>query len=696
MQAILFLAFAALVLAKPADAYAQADSQADTSSQQSMSAAASEGAQAYPRQFFDRFNPQTALDIVERLPGFTFAADDDDLRGFGAAAGNVLIDGERPSSKAGGIEDALKRIPASRVESVELIRGSAGLTEAAGQAVVANVIRKRGGTAGSWELQIERNGNGRVYPRAELTIAKRLGAWDNSTKINGFWEEFPRIGPRIQRDADGTLRSSQAEDVSSVLTQGYLSTDADRTLAGGTLTITARAGRSLFIPDTERLGFDARLPDNAPDERFFIDFDSYITEGELGIDWTRTLESDWSLKLLSFLAFENRDDDQVVTTERPIGSLASSSRFRSTADRQETVLRGTLGFAGESVFRPEFGAEIALNRFDSELSLATTAGGVTTAIDLPAADVNVEEARVEAFANLIWRTTQSLSVETGFAVEASEISVSGDAQSTQRFTFLKPFATLIYDARPGLQLRLGARRTVGQLDFTQFAASAEADDDRLLGGNPELGPDQTTRASFTVDLRSEKRGALNLEFFHEWREDVIEQVLLPSGALGAANAGRGRVWGLTTNVAMPLTRLIPGGLIELEADIRDSSFDDPLSGDDRDLSEIASPTVLAEFRQDLTKWRVAWGFSYRAAQDTPTFFANEESFFEFGRQWTAFIETTRFLGLRTNLSVRNIGDRTSFRERRFFEPSRAGQFVGSETIDLDRGTFVTLTLTGQF
>ena len=35
-------------------------------------------------------------------------------------------------------------------------------------------------------------------------------------------------------------------------------------------------------------------------------------------------------------------------------------------------------------------------------------------------------------------------------------------------------------------------------------------------------------------------------------------------------------------------------------------------------------------------------------------------------------------------------------ERRFFEPSRAGGFAGWEKIDLDRGTFVTLTLTGQF
>ena len=57
--------------------------------------------------------------------------------------------------------------------------------------------------------------------------------------------------------------------------------------AGNVLTVTARAGRSHFLPDTERFGFDSRFPDGNPDERFFIDYDSILTEAELGIDWTR-------------------------------------------------------------------------------------------------------------------------------------------------------------------------------------------------------------------------------------------------------------------------------------------------------------------------------------------------------------------------------------------------------------------------
>ena len=653
-----------------------------------------ESVQVYRQNFFDRFNPQTAWDMVQRLPGFTLDSGED-LRGFGAAAGNVLIDSERPSSKVGGIEDALRRIPASQVAQIEVIRGTAGLSEAAGQSVVANVYRSRTGSAGNWEFKLERAADATLNPAGELTIARPLGAWETSTKVNAFWERFPLEGWRLQIDADDALVSSQLEDRPSVLTEAFVSSEGRRPLAEGILTLTGRFGRSAFLPDTERLGFDGRLPDGHPDDRLFIDFDSIFIEGELGIDWTRSLASDWSLKLLSLSSFQDLEQEQVVSTERPVGELISESTFLRLQDKFETIVRGTLVSTGGGRLRPELGGELTYNRLDSRLSLEENDGEVRQ-ITLPAANVLVEELRGEIYANAIWDITRSFTLEAGLAAEASEISVSGDASSTQNFAFIKPFATLIYDTRPGVQFRLGARHTVGQLDFSQFAASASAEDDRLLAGNPELGPDQTTRAAFTIDLRSETKGAINVELFHEWRTDVIEQVELSPGFFGAANAGDGQVWGVTANASFLLSGLITGGLFEVEADVRDSSFDDPLTGSTRDLSDIDSPTIVAEFRQDLTQRRFSWGVSYRAAIDSAFYFADEESFTTTGEQWTTFIETTRYWDTRINLTLRNIDGRLFTRERRFFTPSRGGAFTGSELIDRERGMFVALTLTRQF
>src|SRR6185312_9310427 len=53
----------------------------------------------YGSGFFADKSPKTALDMVNLLPGFTFSLGDTSIRGYAAAAGNVLIDGERPSEK---------------------------------------------------------------------------------------------------------------------------------------------------------------------------------------------------------------------------------------------------------------------------------------------------------------------------------------------------------------------------------------------------------------------------------------------------------------------------------------------------------------------------------------------------------------------------------------------------------------------
>ena len=118
---------------------------------------------SYSDEFFQQFNPQTALDMVKHIPGFNLDTGDN-VRGFGAGAGNVLIDGNRPTSKRGGIQDALLRVPASQVLRIELIRGSASTGEAAGQSIVANVIRKEISTSVRWESKLEVASDGSINP----------------------------------------------------------------------------------------------------------------------------------------------------------------------------------------------------------------------------------------------------------------------------------------------------------------------------------------------------------------------------------------------------------------------------------------------------------------------------------------------------------------------------------------------------
>lgn len=55
----------------------------------------------YPASFFANYLPQNSLEMIERLPGFNFDQGSN-ARGFGGNAGNVLIDGVRPTSNQVG------------------------------------------------------------------------------------------------------------------------------------------------------------------------------------------------------------------------------------------------------------------------------------------------------------------------------------------------------------------------------------------------------------------------------------------------------------------------------------------------------------------------------------------------------------------------------------------------------------------
>ena len=80
--------------------------------------------------------------MVIRLPGFSLD-DGSSVRGFAGAAGNVLIDGQRPTSKTDDLISIMKRIPAGTIERIDVIRGAAPGIDMQGKTVVANIVLKK-------------------------------------------------------------------------------------------------------------------------------------------------------------------------------------------------------------------------------------------------------------------------------------------------------------------------------------------------------------------------------------------------------------------------------------------------------------------------------------------------------------------------------------------------------------------------
>ncbi|MBO9601745.1 MAG: TonB-dependent receptor plug domain-containing protein [Novosphingobium sp.] len=137
---------AAMIALLPAGA-ARAESPVETAGP--VQGVAVKGGTSYVPADFARFAPKSALDMVERAPGFTIR-DNEETRGLGEATANILVNGERVANKAESVYDRMARIPADRVERIEIVDASNfAIPGLAGQ--VANIVTGAGGVSGRFE-----------------------------------------------------------------------------------------------------------------------------------------------------------------------------------------------------------------------------------------------------------------------------------------------------------------------------------------------------------------------------------------------------------------------------------------------------------------------------------------------------------------------------------------------------------------
>lgn len=649
----------------------------------------------YSAEFYAPFAPQTVFDMLQRTPGFTLD-EGAEVRGFADGAANVVVDGARPATKAGGLVDVLRQIPAAQVLRIEILRGG-NVAQAPGHAVVANVVRDPAARGtGTAELVIERAPHGRVFPNVSATYARALGEWRVSVAGAVEWEYHPFESTRTIFDGAGEVVERQIETFPGRFGELALSGSASGPFAGGELTINGRYAGEYNRATQSLLGYPGALTD-PPAWQSELREDETEHAAELGFDWTRAVGGGWDFKLVGLGTVGSDHSEQVDTYLEPVGTLVSVGRSILRQAPLELIARSTLAHEGSGGFKPELGMEVAWNRLDSRLSYTFDDGSGPVPVELPAANVRVTELRGQVFANGTYVLTPRITLEGELAVELSRIGVTGDAASSRVLAFPKPALAVLWQPANGHQVRLALRRTVGQLDFGDFAASVDANDDRPVGGNPELRPDQATRASLGYDFRHGEGTAVSAELWHEWHEDVLEFVPLPDGGQGIGNVPSARAWGLIASLTQPLQGVIPGGELRAKGEWTGSRLTDPLTGEPRTLSDMVPETFSIEFRQDIAAWKSAWGVSYQSRYRTSAFYVDEHDDVEFEAVWSVFAETTAFAGMKARLDLYAVGDERSLRRRQFYAPDRSGVLIGSELYD-ERvgGTYAILTLSRAF
>lgn len=250
--------------------------------------AAAANTETYPAGFFAPYAPQTALDMARQLPGFRLDLGATDVRGFGEAGGNVLVDGARPASKSGGLAAVLSAIPARQVARIEIARSSGASSEASGQVVVANIVRvaRRGGVNTEAKLMLE---GGHVLGNAAVTATRAIGAFDLTARTTFDAQGERSHGERSQLDLAGRLKGRQALTYATDFPEWAQRLTLDGVLAGGRFQTVGMVSRARLSE-----GFSFVEPGKA--ERFPKRTGRW--RGEISGDWARTVGAGYALKLL--------------------------------------------------------------------------------------------------------------------------------------------------------------------------------------------------------------------------------------------------------------------------------------------------------------------------------------------------------------------------------------------------------------
>ncbi|MDQ8028163.1 MAG: TonB-dependent receptor [Brevundimonas sp.] len=565
--------------------------------------AAQRGVLVFEPPFFAASRPNTAWDMIARLPGFSFSSGDSGTRGLAGAGGNVLIDGQPPASKTDSLDNVLGRISAASVARIELVRGGAPGIDMRGHPVVANVVLVRTVTT---ERVLELNAytypDGYLGPVLLMGWSRREGDQQIEAEISAASDRTDGTGPGFRRryDASGALTQDAGLDRWDRYRNMRATGALQRRFAGGRLRINALIGLNEGDERQAVLIRSGAGSDSLNEET------EQSLESEFGLNWVRDLGPRSAIELTGLQRYES--EDYVGVSD----GGGDSETFTADSTAGESILRGALRFRPTDRWAFEAGVEGAWNVLDS----ATTYAENGVPVPLPSAAVRVEELRGELFGQATWRPSPAFTLEAGLRIEGSEISQSGDSDTAKTFTYAKPRLQATWTPRAGHQLRLRLEQDVGQLDFDDFIASADIDIGEVEAGNPDLAPQQETVLEALYERRFWDDGVFDATIQTARIEDVVDIIPLAGGFDGVGNIGKGKSGFLRLRLTLPFDRL---GLANAQMFARTtwswSQVTDPVTGETRRAQDDQPFSCEVNFNHDLDGGRWSWGFEHGCDTD---------------------------------------------------------------------------------
>ena len=645
---------------------------------------------------FARFAPRTALDMARQVPGFAIR-DTDDARGLGQADTNVLINGRRISGKSNGPVEALQRIPLDDVVRLEVVDGaSLDIGGLSGQ--VLNVVtRSTGRITGQFRVapQFRTRGTPAQLLDGRIGIAGGGAKTEWNLSLDNDSNRRGDEGPERVFNAAGQLIETREEksnfNSDLINLSGSFTRKADN---GNILNLTGEV-EALIFSETERSAQTGLVTPEVRNRLFRRTEDS--RSFELGGDYQFTF-GPGQLKLIGFYGLEDTPEVANVLTEFADGRAPTGSRFVSDTRSGETIARGeyTLAALGGNLVAAIEGARNFLE-IDAELSVRDGAG-VLQPTPLPGASARVDEDRIDGGLTYSRALASNLQFQGSLGAEFSRISQSGAFGLSRQFFRPKGFVSLDWKARDGVNLAGRIERVVGQLEFDDFLAGVDLDQDREDGSNGALVPPQSWMSELELSLNLGALGKANLRGFYEDITDIVDQIPLPGGGQAVGNIPSAQRYGIGGDITLLSDGLgWKGTRFDLRFALQDSRVRDPLLTTPRELSGNERVNLRGNLRHDFADKVWAVGGMFDWMDFTPVVRLDEVSrrsqTFGFA---SVFVENKDVAGLTVRGMIGNLLDRRNKFDRTVFADRAAGLASFSESRRRSFGQIVTLEIEGTF
>ena len=580
----------------------------------------------YDQAYFRQYNITNAADAIKRIPGVENLSsgnnsyepgDDNKRRGFGSSGTQILINGERQSSKSNNIIKTLERINADSLIRIEVIRGTEAGLDVRSDGVIVNIIvdGNLSKDSGTWSAALG-------YLTSGSSNWRGIGSWSTKIKKTDIILGFERIGDLNSRkyneftvDQEQSLLYYRLRETIEYQSSNRVNIDLNSKINDKS---TIRINTLLWFNGKENAPQIQEYfsPSDTNNKAFYkkINWDRREDNDgwEFGGDWEHQINKNHSLKLRVVLTEENEDQNDISFLDDTENSYNNSTETNIRKENERIIRLSFNKLIGKNSSL-EYGLESAYNKlnrifnlrfFDSN-SIETNTGLINTS-------GLVEEDRYEGFLSYNLPLSEKIRAELALNYEWSEISQSGDVNLSREFKYWKPRIDIKWDYKKNRQIRFNIERNVGQINFDNFISSYDQFEETIRAGNPDLRPETSWKFKLEHEWRlPNDGGVITLKGSAREIDGPVDRLPI-DGYAGIGNLGSGERTKATIDGSIRINKLLQGGVFRFSGYLQSSEVIDPVTNIKRDFSWYKRWQTMIGLRQDVPGGKYSWGLTYRS------------------------------------------------------------------------------------